>query len=154
MSYYWPDVTPGAMKNGVRSENLEALTFAACSFDLVISSDIFEHVRRPWHAFADTRRVLRDHGRHVFTVPFDPSRDTIVRVDVVGDQDVLLLPTRYHGSPVDPAGSLVYNDFGRDLPERLELLGFEVTVHERRRRSWTFVSERHGECNGKSGPGA
>jgi SAM-dependent methyltransferase len=152
MSYYWPDVAPGETKNGVRSENLEALTFKDGSFDLLISSDIFEHVRRPWHGFAETRRVLRNHGRHVFTVPFDPSRDTIVRVDVVGDEDVLLLPAAYHGSPTDSAGSLVYNDFGRDLPERLGLLGFGVTVHERMRRSWTFVSERNGGYSGRSAP--
>lgn len=143
-SYYWSDVEPGQTRDGVRCENLETLTFASESFDLVISSDILEHVRRPMRAFEEIYRVLRPGGRHIFTVPmnwpFDPV--TIQRVDVSHDDDRHLLPPVYHGSPLDPAGSLVYNDFGMDLPFKLTSLGYEVLVHHGFRNVVTVIARR------------
>jgi SAM-dependent methyltransferase len=141
-SYYWADAAPGDFRDGVRCENLERLTFPDESFDLVVTSDVFEHIRRPWHAFAEVRRVLRPGGWHIFTVPFNPRRDSRPRVDVSDAGDLDLMPRRYHGSPVEPGGSLLYTDFGRDLPERLELLGFDVTVHNARANAFTFACQR------------
>jgi SAM-dependent methyltransferase len=143
-SYYWPDVAPGELHEGVRCEDLHALTFAGESFDLVISSDIFEHVRRPLLAFAEVRRVLRPGGRHVFTVPlkWPVTERTVPRVDVGGPEDVHLLPPVYHGSPRDPQGSLVYNDFGTDLVQTLAALGLATRIVEGLMHNVTFVSVR------------
>src|SRR4051794_30840957 len=65
-SYFWPDVPLGEERDGVRCEDLRALTFGDAAFDLVISSDILEHVRGPMEAFAEIHRVLRPGGVHVF----------------------------------------------------------------------------------------
>jgi SAM-dependent methyltransferase len=122
---YFPDVEPGAHVNGVRCEDLMALTFPAGEFDLVITSDVMEHVRRPRAAFAEIRRVLRPGGRHVFTIPVRhpmPPK-TITRVDVSGDEDVFLAKPAYHDG-----GHLVYNDFGADLLELLDDSGFDTDV--------------------------
>lgn len=43
-SQYFEGAEPGTLVNGVRSENLESLTFPDCSFDLVITQDVLEHV--------------------------------------------------------------------------------------------------------------
>ena len=143
-SYYWPDVALGDERDGVRCEDLRRLTFADASIDLVISSDIFEHVRGPMEGFAEIFRVLRPGGFHIFTVPmkWPLPRITQPRVDWSGAEDVFLLPARYHGSPRDPQGSLVYNDFGMDLPERLRELGFETATHHGYRNAVTFVSRK------------
>ena len=143
-SYYWPDVPPGEVHDGVRCENLQALTFADCAFDLLITSDVFEHVRDPWAGFREIFRVLRPGGRHVFTVPFQwPLPGTSVhRVDTSGPDDVHLMPAVYHRSPVDPGGSLVYTDFGLDLPEKLRQIGFRSAVHHGYRNNVTIVSTR------------
>jgi SAM-dependent methyltransferase len=143
-SYYWTDVEPGQARNGVRCENLEALTFPDASFDLIISSDIFEHVRRPLEAFEEIYRVLRPGGRHIFTVPMNWPFEhaTVQRVDVSGADDLHLLPAVYHGSPLDPSGSLVYNDFGMDLPFKLTSLGFQVLVQHGFRNVITFIAQR------------
>lgn len=143
-SYYWPDVAPGAKHDGVRCEDLRSLTFSGESMDLVISSDIFEHVREPMLGFAELFRVLRPGGFHIFTVPLRwplPSA-TQARVDCSGPEDVFLLPEVYHGSPHDPKGSLVYNDFGMDLPDNLRELGFETVVHHGYRQAVTFASRK------------
>jgi SAM-dependent methyltransferase len=143
-SYFWPDVLPGQEHDGVRCEDLEALTLEDESFDLVITSDIFEHVRRPWQAFREVNRVLRTGGHHVLTVPliWPLAGRTVPRVDVRGTQDVHVLPPVYHRSPRDPAGSLVYNDFGMDLPDRLGAEGFRVTTHHGFRNAVTIAAER------------
>ena len=145
-SYYWPDVALGEERDGVRCEDLRKLTFPDASMDLVISSDIFEHVRGPMAAFAELFRVLRPGGYHIFTVPLLwplPSA-TKPRVDWSGDDDVFLLPARYHSSPHDPKGSLVYTDFGMDLPDQLRELGFETATHHGYRQAVTFVSRKPG----------
>lgn len=124
-SFFWPDVAPGNERDGVRCENLEQLTFNDECFELVISSDIFEHVRKPMLAFEEIHRVLCRGGAHVFTIPVEhPMQNhTVQRVDVSGNEDVHLLTEHYHG---DGAGgrSLVYNDFGADLINQLNAMGF------------------------------
>jgi SAM-dependent methyltransferase len=144
---YFPDVEPGTYLNGVRCEDLMALTFPAGEFDLVITSDVMEHVRRPRAAFAEMHRILRPGGQHVFTIPVrHPMRpNTITRVDVSGDEDVFLVKPAYHN------GHLVYNDFGADLLELLDDIGFDTEVvrfdspDEEASTQLTFCSRRRDQ---------
>jgi SAM-dependent methyltransferase len=146
-SEYAPDASPGERRDGVRCEDLMRLSFEPESFDLVITSDIFEHVRHPYRAFAEVHRVLRAGGMHIFTVPcYWPMRaSTIARVDVSGAEDVLLMEPAYHGRNGE---HLVYNDFGLDMLDRLEATGFvtDVTLFasasETTSRQATFCSVR------------
>jgi SAM-dependent methyltransferase len=143
-SYLWEGVELGKRHKGVRCENLESLTFEDDTFDLVISSDIFEHVRKPYLAFAEVHRVLKQGGRHIFTVPLSwPLKQrTVPRVDTTEVEDVFLLPVVYHGSPTDSQGSLVYTDFGLDLVEDLEKIGFKTEVHQAMKYNLTFCAEK------------
>src|SRR4051812_19607437 len=143
-SYFWPDVPLGGERDGVRCEDLRGLTFADESFDLVITSDIFEHVRGPMEAFGEVYRVLRPGGFHAFTVPLKWPLPGVTqsRVDYSGPEDKFIVPPEYHGSPHDPKGSLVYTDFGMDLPEELTQLGFKTTTHHGYMHAVTFVSKK------------
>ncbi|WPB84736.1 class I SAM-dependent methyltransferase [Sediminicoccus rosea] len=128
-SFYWSDLASGAMRDGVTNQDLMALSLADASVDLVITSDIFEHVRHPYRAFAEISRVLKPGGAHIFTIPTASplAPKTVKRVDVDGDEDVFLLPEVYHG---DGKGgrSLVYNDFGMDMLDELEKLATTTTI--------------------------
>ena len=106
-----------------------ALTFADSSYDLVVTSDIFEHVRHPFEGFAEVHRVLRKGGRHIFSIPVqEPWRATTTeRVDTSGDDDVNILEPRYHLGPGN-SQHIVYNDFGRDLVDGLSDVGFDTEV--------------------------
>lgn len=123
-SSYWAEVAPGDTREGVRCEDLMALTYPSASLDLVITSDVFEHVRRPYLGFAEVHRVLKPGGAHVFSVPvvWPMRRETIVRVDTAGNEDVLLMEAVHHRV------HLVYHDFGEDLLDRLREIGFDTTV--------------------------
>ena len=96
------------------------MTFGDDSFDLVITSEVFEHVTDAWAGFREIHRVLRAGGRHIFTVPILPGARTTSR-----DSAVPVL----HIDPLRSEGSLVVTDFGEDLPALLEPLGFETQVH-------------------------
>jgi len=109
---------------GIRCEDLERLTFPGGSFDLVITQDVFEHVARPEAAFREIARILKPGGCHLFTVPLHEGRATRTRVRPAGDGVEHLVPPVYHGDPLRSSGSLVFTDFGDDLPALLEPLGF------------------------------
>jgi hypothetical protein len=73
--------------------------------------------------------VLSAGGRHVFSIPvWEPIPPlTVARVDTSADDDVHLLEPEYHHAPRGGL-SLVYNDFGLDLLDRLGETGFETSI--------------------------
>lgn len=106
-------------------QSLEKLSYDDEIFDLIITSDILEHVRRPNVAFSEIFRVLKPGGWHVFTVPLQhplPAA-SLIRVDTSSDKDLHLLEPRYHGNGKG-GKSLVYTDFGSDILEMLSAKGF------------------------------
>jgi SAM-dependent methyltransferase len=120
-NYVQSDYLPGDPTH----QDLQCLTFPSHSFDLVISSDVLEHVRRPREAFSELYRVLRPGGAHIFTVPLqEPIRpNSVWRVDTSRPEDVYTFPPHYHG---DGKGgrSLVYVDYGLDILDLLMDTGF------------------------------
>jgi SAM-dependent methyltransferase len=61
-SQYFPNVVSGSLANGIRCENLEALSFDDASVDLHITQDVMEHVFQPSTVFAEIARTLRPGG--------------------------------------------------------------------------------------------
>jgi SAM-dependent methyltransferase len=109
-------------------QDLQALTYADGSFDLLLTSETLEHVPDFRRALAETRRVLRPGGRHVFTVPLDP------RLERTRSRDGMA--PMHHGRGGGPfslvtrrADMLVYTDFGLDVPTLLREAGFEAEIH-------------------------
>jgi len=141
-SEYLEDAPPASTENGVRCEDLQTLTFAAETFDVVIHTSLLEHVRQPEEALKECYRVLRPGGYLLFEVPLcDPwvpglRRTTVPRIEASGDRDRYILPPIYHEDALRRAGSLVYTDFGLDLVETLCKFGYIVEyVCEEYRRS-------------------
>lgn len=128
-SYLFPEVALGTYHDGIRNENLEALTFRDSCFDIVVTQDILEHVRHPWEALNEIFRVLKPGGVHIFSIPvLDPlPKMSRYRVDTTGDEDIFLVEPRYHTSG-DGGKSLVYTDFGYDIKERHEQIGFSLEL--------------------------
>lgn len=112
--------------DGARCEDITRLTLAGESLDLIVSSDVLEHVPDLDGAFAETFRVLRPGGMHVFTVPV--SAATARRAALEGGKTVHLQLPVYHLDPRDPAGILAWWDLGRDLGERFAGSGLEFAI--------------------------
>jgi SAM-dependent methyltransferase len=116
-SQLFAGVPYGAIRDNVRCENLECLTFADASIDLHVTQDVMEHVFHPDRVFMEIARTLKPGGAHVFTVPIVnkhlPSR---VRATMGGDGRIThMLPAQYHGNPVSQDGALVTVDWGYDI---------------------------------------
>jgi SAM-dependent methyltransferase len=127
----------GEIVGGARNEDICRLTYADQSFDLVLTSEILEHVPNFRAALRETRRVLRPGGRHVFTVPVVASRAISVARAEVGPEGQIVhqLPPMWHGRgrglyrylPVSRS-HLTFTEFGCDLTEHLRDAGFEPEV--------------------------
>ncbi|MCC6764659.1 MAG: glycosyltransferase [Deltaproteobacteria bacterium] len=121
-----------SLGDGRSNQDLQRLTFADGAFDIVVTSDVLEHVRLHERAHREIRRVLAPDGVYVFTVPHDRARvETVVRV-VVHDpedpaRDEFVLEPEYHGDANDEANAaLAYRTYGCDLDAALDRLGFRV----------------------------
>jgi SAM-dependent methyltransferase len=127
--FFGPDVERGTLINGVMHQDLQALTFIDGTFDLVLSSDVFEHMPRPYDAHREVFRVLRPGGRHIFTVPFNPHAPSDnVRAVESGGEITYFGEKLYHGDPVRPEeGVLVWTIFGLQMISELEQIGFNVS---------------------------
>ena len=127
-SEYLGDEVQGGQINsdGIRNEDLTALTFPDNEFDAILSFDVFEHIPNYRKALRESWRCLRPGGSLFFTVPFDlNAREHVVRAEVDGNGQVHhLLPPEYHGDPIHADGCLCYYHFGWRLLDELRDTGF------------------------------
>ena len=124
-SEYFADVPRGGLRNGIRCEDVQSLTYADASFDLLTHTEVLEHVPDDAAAFAELARVLRPGGITLFTVPMHEGEHTVERARL--HQGVLehLHPPVYHVDPLrGGAGILAFRDYGRDILHRLRRAGF------------------------------
>jgi SAM-dependent methyltransferase len=132
-SYFRPGLPLGAVaEDGVRNEDLTNLTFDEDTFDLIITSDVMEHLPDIELAFAETLRVLRPGGIHLFSIPNDfpfPDR-TEPRVRIEKGEEIHLKPPRYHNAG-DGSKCLVYTDYGADLADLIRSLGGRLAIARR-----------------------
>lgn len=117
---------PGSMREGIRCEDVQALSFDSERFDLVTSTEVFEHVPDDRAGFGEVLRVLKKGGCFVFTVPLYDAPETRqrARLDCTG-QPEFLLPPEYHSDPARRAQPvLTFREYGADIKHILEQAGF------------------------------
>jgi SAM-dependent methyltransferase len=124
-SEYLDDVERGQYRNGVQCQDVRRLTYPDAAFDVVTSTEVFEHVPDDVRGFAEVFRVLRPGGLFIFTVPIENSEETVERA-VERDQTVEhLQPAAYHDDRIRGRGKvLVFRDYGHDITQRLLRAGF------------------------------
>lgn len=138
--YFGPGHAPGELVGGVAHEDLTDLSFPDAAVDLMLSSDVFEHIPDPYRAHAEVHRVLRPGGHHVFTVPFHPSGhlDQVrARITAEGTTEHLAPPI-YHDDPTSDGSILVFTIFGLEMLVRLAEVGFSTRLF-RLWRPWSGI---------------
>ena len=123
-SEYFHGVAPGTMHHGVRCEDVQQLTYADASFDVVTHTEVLEHVPDDARAMAELLRVLRPGGAMLFTVPMHGGARTIERARMRGGSVEHLLEPVHHVDPLRPEGILAFRDYGLDIVDRLRAAGF------------------------------
>jgi SAM-dependent methyltransferase len=135
-SEYFDDVAPGMYKGGIQCQDVQQLLVSDESFELVTSTEVFEHVPDDRKGFAEIYRVLKPGGHFVFTVPLTEDSSTQERV-VVGENGILhhILPPEYHGDKLRGARNvLAFRNYGNDITEKLTNAGFTAEI--------SFVSDQ------------
>jgi SAM-dependent methyltransferase len=124
---------PGQVYNGVRCENVEALTFARESFDLITCTGMFEHVENDAAGFSEIARVLKPTGYFIFTVPYHDGL-TYPRGVRLDDGSIRhLMPPEYHGDPFrGEAGVYTWRNYGRDIVDIMASSGLAAEVRQLR----------------------
>jgi len=151
---YLPDRSWGIeIEPGYFNIDLQRIDFPSESFDVVLTSDVMEHVRNCEAAHAQIHRVLKPDGVYIFNVPFAEDSDQDIQlVDTSTDQDVFLCAPHYHGDPLT-GGILAYRIFGRELIRKLEVLGFAVAFRRIEQPSSLvidgdiFVARKQGQAS-------
>ncbi len=135
VSEYFADAAPGEIRDGVRCEDMQRLSYADASFDVVTHTEVLEHVPDDHRALTELHRILRPGGRMLFTVPLHGGEQTVERARVRDGGVEHLLPPAYHTDPLQTgAGILAFRDYGRDILERLRAAGFvDARMHTPRR---------------------
>jgi SAM-dependent methyltransferase len=132
-SQFLPEIPFGqTSESGIRSENLEALTFPSNSIDIFVTQDVFEHIFFPDRAAKEIARILTPGGIHIFTAPkFEKLTKSYQRalLDSSGAVTHLFTP-EYHGNPVADGKALVTWHFGDDFEYLLsQWSGLPITTY-------------------------
>ncbi|RLP54822.1 MAG: class I SAM-dependent methyltransferase [Ketobacter sp.] len=90
------------------------------AFDLVVHSDTLEHVPNPQRGLSECRRILRDGGACIYTVPIVVDRLTRSRAG---------LSPSFHGrAEVVSGDQLVHTEFGADFWKSVIQAGFKQCI--------------------------
>lgn len=115
-SEYFPNCKKNILINGIQNEDLQDLSYRDSSIDILITQDVFEHIKNPRKAFNEIYRVLKPGGFHVFTTPIHTIPETLIDEN----DNVLKFPIIYHGDHTNNQGAKVYTNFGKDIIEELK----------------------------------
>lgn len=133
LSEYFPDKPLGNTVNDIRNENVEKLTFENLTFDLITSTEVFEHVHDDIQGFKEVYRTLNHSGYFIFTVPLNYQiNKTIVRSVIKDGKLVHLRDQKFHNDNITGKNSvLVMREYGLDILEKLRNIGFANVIHKR-----------------------
>jgi SAM-dependent methyltransferase len=145
-SEYAQDEAGYAALYPIPHEDLTALSLPSESFDIVSTNEVLEHVPDIDAALYQIARVLRPGGVHIGTHPFRfTSAEGDLRSRLENGTIVYLKEPEYHGNPVDPAGSLVFETPGWDIVDRANAAGFShATMRFVASESQAVITENTG----------
>jgi hypothetical protein len=129
-SQYQPEQpNGGVLPDGSINVNLMSMPFDTGSLDIVMTSDVMEHVEDDELAHREIHRCLRVGGTYIFTVPYDPCLMATRRLSQrtgVGKPN-FILRRQVHGDPLSNSGVLAHRIYGQQFQDELRALGFDVT---------------------------
>ena len=130
--------------DGIRNEDVTALSFPSNEFNYIFSLEVFEHVPDFPKAFNEIYRVLKLGGKIIFSVPFAKnSSENIIRAIKENDTVKYILPPEYHGDPLNPQGCLCFQYFGWEVIDNLKKASFKDV------NAYSIYSRRYGYLGGE-----
>jgi len=116
----WRDITTTSRPH--LESDFQHLPFKDNYFDVVISSEVFEHIRLIDKALSEVSRVLKDGGYMIMTIPYLYNhKNTVISIEPCNDLDFFYLPPSLHAGD-----TIEYRAYAKDFFEKLNYFGFNV----------------------------
>lgn len=129
-SQYQPEQPNGTvLPDGSMNVDLMSMPFDTGSLDVVMTSDVMEHVEDDERAHREIHRCLRVGGTYIFTVPYDPCLSATRRLTQRTGLATpgFILRHQAHGDPLSKSGILAHRIYGQQFLDELRAIGFSVT---------------------------
>ncbi len=123
--------------NSKDSEDIQNLSYKDNSFDLIIHSETLEHVPDPYKAILECRRVIKEDGVIIFTIPIVWNKKSLQRASIDKKKIVNLSPPAYHGFRKDDY--IVFWEFGGDF---LKKSHSKVLWADPKKQNYVFLSKK------------
>jgi len=129
-SEYFPGVESGEHVDGIRNEDVQHLSFASESLDLITSSQVFEHVENDIQGYQECCRVLKKNGALIFSVPLYAIPATRQIAEIVNNDIVFHDKPEYHDSRSAGPNSILtfWHHSVHDICDRVAQAGFDVSL--------------------------
>jgi hypothetical protein len=130
--YFGDKYESGEMINNIMHQDLMSLSFEDKTFDIILSTDVFEHIPDPYLAHQEVYRVLKWGGRHIFTVPFYQTTflDEVRASQNENKEINFHKDAIYHEDPLRKDGALVFTIFSIEMLSKLSILGFRTNFYQ------------------------
>ena len=132
-SQFKPELDNGAtLADGSLNVNLVQMPLADASFDVIMTSDVMEHVESDGLAHREILRCLAPGGTYVFTIPFDPTMVATRRLTVPAGRGNarFFLERHSHGDPHSSGGILAHRIYGQQLLADLDAMGYQTRFQD------------------------
>ena len=130
-SQYIPHLENGIkLRDGSFNVDLLRMPFDDFSYDIIMTSDVMEHVSKDHLAHSEIYRCLRWGGAYIFTVPFNPSmygNRRLTQPTLLEGGD-FVLEHHTHGDPHSGDGIVAHRIYGQQIFADLERIGFDVEL--------------------------
>ncbi|MFN4082701.1 MAG: class I SAM-dependent methyltransferase [Bacteroidia bacterium] len=123
-SEYFDGIASGDFKDGVQCQDVQHLTLPHNHYNLMTSTEVFEHVPNDIKGFKNIYNCLKKGGYFAFTVPLTETEKTVERAILENGEIKHLLEPEYHGDHLRSKGILAFRNYGFDIAERLKSVGF------------------------------
>lgn len=120
------------------AQDIQKLSYADGTFDLLLHSETLEHVPDPIKALDECRRVINDEGAVIFTIPMIWNSKTRQRATIAKGKVKNFLPPSYHG--YTKPDYLVYWEFGRDFVSQA---GCKVLWFDAKAQNYVLLARKH-----------
>ena len=110
-------------------QNMCDMSYPNDHFELIMHSDVLEHIPNPQKAMMEIHRTLAPSGICLFSTPIYTGVNEHREIAKLIDGEVKFVEQEvYHGDPLTGRGIAVFYEFGFDLLEELRDIGFKAAA--------------------------
>jgi len=110
-------------------QNMCDMSYPDDHFDLIMHSDVLEHIPHPQRAMKEIHRTLSSSGVCLFSTPIYTGVNEHREIAKLVEGEVRFTDQEvYHGDPLTGKGIAVFYEFGFHLLEELRELGFKASI--------------------------